>query len=140
MKETRVAVEGVLMAGHKSPAVEVLFDPATELRVHEAALWPGRRGVPVEVLLNGIRFRSAIVSRMRRYFVLVDESLARRAGARVGTRVKLTVWADGASSPASATVRQAKAGAAVSASGSSKVHRRARANGVPRKRRRATRR
>ena len=96
----RVAVEGVLTPGHKGAAVEVAFDPATEWGVGEVALWPGRRGFPVEVLLNGIRFRSAIVSRMRRRFVLVEESLARRAGSRIGARVKLTVWADhGAGAP-----------------------------------------
>ncbi len=90
----KVGVEGVLMAGHKGPAVEVPFDPAAEWGTQPAALWPGRRGYPVEVLLNGVRFRSAIVSRMRRFFVLVDESIARRAGSPIGKRVRLTVWAD----------------------------------------------
>src|SRR5215813_9277331 len=90
----RLAVEGVLTAGHKDLAVEVGFEPAREWGAEDVALWPGRHGYPVEVLLNGIRFRSAIVSRMGRRFVLVDESLARRAGSTVGKRVRLTVWAD----------------------------------------------
>jgi hypothetical protein len=90
----RVAVEGVLTAGHKDLAVEVGFEPAREWGAEDVALWPGRRGYPVEVLLNGVRFRSAIVSRMGRRFVLVDESLARRAGSSIGKRVRLTVWAD----------------------------------------------
>lgn len=92
----RIGFEGVLTGGHKGPAVEFPFDPETELGVPEVALRPGRRGFPVEVLLNGIRFRTEIVSRMGRYFVLIDESLARRAGSKIGSRVRLTVWADGA--------------------------------------------
>jgi hypothetical protein len=95
----RVGFEGVLTAGHKEPAVEFPFDPETELGAREVAL-AGRRGYPVEVLLNGVRFRSAIVSRMRRYFVLVDETLARRARSKIGTRVRLTVWADSAAADA----------------------------------------
>jgi hypothetical protein len=95
----KVGIEGVLRAGHKGLAVEVPFDPAAEWGTQQAALWPGRRGYPVEVLLNGVRFRSAIVSRMRRFFVLVDESIARRAGSRIGQSVRLTIWADGGFDP-----------------------------------------
>ena len=95
MKATeKVRVSGVLKAGHKGAAVEVSFDPAATWGVQETALWPGRRGFAVEVLLNGIRFRSAIVSRMRRFFVLVDESIARKAGLAVGKSVTLTLWPD----------------------------------------------
>jgi hypothetical protein len=88
----RITTDGVLLTGHKGAAVEVPFDPADEWGTREEALWPDRNGHPVEVALNGVRFRSAIVSRMRRFFVLVDESMARRAGATVGDQVKLTVW------------------------------------------------
>jgi hypothetical protein len=95
----KAAVEGVLIIGHKGLAVEVPFDPAAEWGAQQVALWPGRRGYPVEVLLNGVRFRSAIVSRMRRFFVLVDDSMARRAGSRVGEPVRLTIWSDGAYAP-----------------------------------------
>ena len=90
----RIAVDGKLTMGHKGPAVEVVFDPQAEWGIHQAVLWPGRRGYPVEVLLNGVRFRSAIVSRMRRFFVLVEESLVRRAGVRVGSSINLMVWPD----------------------------------------------
>jgi len=97
MKATeKIRVNGVLKAGHKGSAVEVPFDPAATWGITEAALWPGRRGFAVEVLLNGVRFRSAIVSRMRRFFVLVDESIARKAGSVVGKSVTLTVWPDAA--------------------------------------------
>ena len=98
-REQKAAVEGVLIIGHKGLAVEVPFDPAAEWGAQQVALWPGRRGYPVEVLLNGVRFRGAIVSRMRRFFVLVDDSMARRAGSRVGEQVRLTIWSDGAYAP-----------------------------------------
>lgn len=95
MKATeKVRVNGVLKAGHKGPAVEVPFDPADEWGVRQVALWPGRKGYRVEVLLNGVRFRSAVVSRLRRFFVLVDESIARKAGLAIGGSATLTVWPD----------------------------------------------
>ena len=96
MQAKRIRNDGVLLTGHKAPAVEILFDPEREWGIHEEPLAAGRRGYPVEVLLNGIRFRSVIVSRMRRLFVLVDEGMARRAGAAAGDTVRLTVWPDAA--------------------------------------------
>lgn len=92
MEMKRITTEGTLVGGHKGPAVEILFDPSREWGTEEVALEPGRRGHLVEVDLNGVRFRSAIVSRMSRLFVIVDEALARRAGAAVGDRVRVTVW------------------------------------------------
>src|SRR5262245_18971766 len=94
MDETRkVGVQDVLRDGHKGPAVEVPFNPEAEWGLHALELEPGRQGYPVEVLFNGSRFRSGIVPRMSRFFVLVDEKMARRAGAAIGRKVKLTVWA-----------------------------------------------
>jgi hypothetical protein len=84
----RRVIEGVLASGHKGTAVAIPFDPGAEWGTPEIALWPGRRGYPVEVLLGVIRFRSAIVCRMRPWFLLVDESLARRAGLSVGDIAK----------------------------------------------------
>src|SRR3954464_7645592 len=72
-----IRFDGVLLSGHKGPAVEVPFDPAEELGLSEVSIEPGRRGYPVEVLLGRTRFRSAIVSRNRRLFLLVDETLAK---------------------------------------------------------------
>jgi hypothetical protein len=109
MAETqKIRVEGVLTAGHEGPAVEVSFDPAVQWGAQPAPLWPGRHGYAVEVLLNGVRFRSAIVSRMSRLFVVVDESIARRAGSTVGQVVMLTVWADGGFEPKGAQCARSK--------------------------------
>jgi len=90
----RITIVGKLTMGHKGPAVEIAFDPQAEWGIEQVALGPGRRGYPIEVLLGGLRFRSAIVSRMRRFFVLVEAGFARRAGVEAGSSVKLTVWPD----------------------------------------------
>jgi uncharacterized protein DUF1905 len=92
MEMKRITTEGTLVGGHKGPAVEIQFDPSREWGTEEVALEAGRSGHLVEVDLNGVRFRSAIVSRMSRLFVVVDEALARRAGATVGDKVRVTVW------------------------------------------------
>jgi hypothetical protein len=88
----RITSDGVLQMGHKGPAIEVPFDPLDTWGAQAHPSSSGPEGYPVEVLLNGIRFRSAIVNRMSRHFVLVDEAMARRAEARVGEAVRLTVW------------------------------------------------
>jgi hypothetical protein len=86
-----IVVNGVLLTGHKGPAVEVPFDPARRWGTRQAPLRPGRHGFTVEVLLGGAPFESAIVSRMRRFFVLVPWSVARQVGLAVGDRVRLIV-------------------------------------------------
>ena len=72
------------MPGHKGVAVEVPFDPAEEWDVEIVRLWRGRKGYPVSGTLNGVRFESAVVRRMRRFFVLIEQPVAREAGARSG--------------------------------------------------------
>jgi Domain of unknown function (DUF1905) len=86
-----IVVNGVLLTGHKGPAVEVPFDPAPRWGTRQVPLRPGRRGFPVAVVLSGAPFESVIVSRMRRFFVLVPWSVARQVGLAVGDRVRLVV-------------------------------------------------
>ena len=90
-----VQVKGTLVDGHKGSAVEVAFDPADVWGVRPVALRPGRRGFPVNVELNGRKFSSAIVSRMKRFFVLIDPALARQAGLEIGEHVRLRVSSNG---------------------------------------------
>ena len=89
MKPDRFEAE--LQAGHKGAAVEVPFDPATRWSVEAVPLRRGRRGFPVEAVLDGVSFASAIVPRMRRHFLLVDDEVCARARARVGAMVEITV-------------------------------------------------
>jgi hypothetical protein len=59
--------------------------------VDAVPLWHGRRGFPVEAVLDGVPFASAIVPRMRRHFLLVDDEVCARAKARIGATVEITV-------------------------------------------------
>jgi Domain of unknown function (DUF1905) len=83
--------EAELLRGHKGAAVEVPFDPAAQWSLDPVPLWRGRRGFPVEAMLDGVSFASAIVPRMRRHFLLVDDQVRTRAKARIGAIVKVTV-------------------------------------------------
>jgi hypothetical protein len=83
--------QGELLQGHKGAAVEVPFDPSARWSVDAVPLWRGRRGFPVEAVLDGVPFASAIVPRMRRHFLLVDDEVCTRAKARIGSMVTITV-------------------------------------------------
>ena len=89
--KTGVVVKGVLQSGHKGPGVEVPFDPGKKWGARPVLLSPGRRGYAVVVLVNRREVASAIVSRMRRFFVLIPESLARQAGVGVGDHIRFVV-------------------------------------------------
>ena len=63
--------QATLMRGHKEDAVEVPFDPGKRWSLAQLKLRPGRRGFPVKATLNGVEFESAIVSRSKRFWLLV---------------------------------------------------------------------
>jgi hypothetical protein len=92
MRAKRDRFEAALLPGHKGAAVEIPFDPSARWAVEPVALWRGRRGFPVEAILDGVPFRSAIVPRMRRHFLLVDDDVCAKAKARIGAIVRITVW------------------------------------------------
>jgi len=114
-----IPFRGLLLSGHKGiTAVEVPFDPREEWRSAPVPLYRGRRGHPVFGRLNGRPFESAIVGRMRRFFVVVDARLAREAGLRVGDAADIVVWpAEPASEKAGRTspARRAARGGGLSA-------------------------
>lgn len=74
----------VLSSGHKGNAAEVPFDPAERWSVSAQPLWPGRRGFPVRATLDGNSFESAIVSRSRRFWLLVPAGISALAGISAG--------------------------------------------------------
>jgi hypothetical protein len=91
VKAKRDRFQAELLSGHKGAAVEVPFDPAARWGVEAVPLWRGRRGFPVEAVLDGVSFASAIVPRMRRHFLVVDDEVRARAKARIGAMVTITV-------------------------------------------------
>lgn len=77
--------KGTVLAGHKGLAVEVPFEPNTPAR----PLWPGRKGHPARGTVNGMKFESAVVPRVRRYWLLLDDELGLREGDEVNVSLEL---------------------------------------------------
>jgi hypothetical protein len=82
---------GTILEGHKGCAVEVPFDPADRLGTASAPLWRGRRGHRVQGTIRGIRFETAIVSRSKRFWMLVGDEQLEAARLRAGDRVAVAV-------------------------------------------------
>ena len=83
----------VVLAGHKGLAFEIPFDPAERWGVAPVALRPGRRGHPVRGTVDGRPFESAVVSRARRFFVLVSDAMQKEGKLRVGSSVRVSLSA-----------------------------------------------
>lgn len=71
--------------------MEVPFDPAATWAIAPMRLWRGRKGYPVLATLNRVSFEGFIVSRARKFFMLVDEDIKQEAGVAVGDIVAVTV-------------------------------------------------
>lgn len=82
---------GTILSGHKEDAVEVPFDPAMRWGKPERRLWPGRRGHFVRGKLNGIPFESAVVTRSRKFYVLLRDDIKAAAGVKLGDRVQMSL-------------------------------------------------
>ncbi len=81
----------VVLSGHKGLAFEVPFDPGSRWSVAPVALRPGRRGYRVRGTVNGKPFESAVVSRARRFFVLVTAEMEKSARLREGSSVRVSI-------------------------------------------------
>jgi hypothetical protein len=90
-KMKKVEFKAALLPGHKGAAVEIPFDPAKQWAIATRPLWPGRRGHTVRGELNGVSFGSCIVPRSRKFWMLVDEEVQKKAGVTVGDTVRVTV-------------------------------------------------
>ena len=83
--------KAALQAGHQEDAVELPFDPAAAWGIAPVRLWRGRKGHRVQATLNGISFAGFIVSRQRKFYMLVDEDIKEATGVEVGDVVTVTV-------------------------------------------------
>jgi ribosomal protein L21E len=89
-KQKRFKAE--VLSGHKDDAVEVPFDPSADWGLPPQALWRGRRGHVVQGTLNGFAFAETfVVSRARKFYLLLDRDLKQAAGIAVGDSVNLTL-------------------------------------------------
>jgi hypothetical protein len=89
MKNRKFKAE--VLPGHKENALEVPFDPTKLWGIEPRPLWRGRRGHLVQGRLNGCDFESFIVPRSKRFYMLIDEELERKAGVTVGDIVEVAV-------------------------------------------------
>ena len=90
-RSTREKFEAELLLGHKEAAIEVPFDPAKRWAIPARQLWPGRHGHTVRAGLNGVNFGSVIVPRSRKFWMLVDEEVQKKARVSVGDTLRVTV-------------------------------------------------
>ena len=89
MKKKKFKAE--VLSGHKEDAVEVPFDPAKEWGIPAGPLWRGRRGHFVNARVNGFAFESAIVSRQKKFYLLIDAQAKKSAGVSEQAMVQVAV-------------------------------------------------
>ena len=90
MKQRRFKAK--VLSGHKDDsAVEVPFDPAWAWGIDPKPLWRGRKGYEVKGKLNGCAFEGFIVPRSKKFWMLIDERLTRKAKVSVGDVVNVSV-------------------------------------------------
>jgi predicted DNA-binding protein (MmcQ/YjbR family) len=80
-----------LLAGHKGAAFEVPFDPAERWEIPPEKLRAGRNGHRVAGKVNGVTFESAIVPRMRRFWLEIDDDLRKEAKLEIGAPAKIAI-------------------------------------------------
>ena len=80
-----------LRDGHKERAAEVPFDPRARWAIGAEAPWPGQRGFRVRARLNDTVFETAIVSRSRKFWLLVPADIAQSPAVSVGESACLDV-------------------------------------------------
>jgi hypothetical protein len=84
---------GIVYGGHKGWAVEVPFDPAKKFGVEKARLRPGRFGHRVRGTVNRVEFESAIVPRMKRFWLELDAATVKRAKLAAGDTAVIAITA-----------------------------------------------
>ena len=83
--------KGEVLAGHKACAVEVPFDPARKFGIEKARLRPGRFGHRVKGTVNGVAFESAVVPRMKRFWLELDAATLKRTKLQVGDTASIAL-------------------------------------------------
>ena len=87
----RKAFKAEVLRGHKAVAVEVPFDPTWTWGIDPKPLWRGRKGHEVKGRLNGCEFKSFVVPRSMKFWMLVDEELKRKTKIVVGDVVRVSI-------------------------------------------------
>ena len=91
--------DGVILTGYKQDAVEVPFDSSERWSITAQPLWPGRRGYAVTGKLNSRVFESFIVSRSRKFWLLLPTVVKDQAGVASGDNVHLEIAPNDSNKP-----------------------------------------
>jgi hypothetical protein len=86
--------QGTVLSGHKAQcAVEVPFDPGVEWGLAFGPVFPGRNGYRVRASLGAGWFESAVVPRMKRWWLLIEAGRLDAVGVGVGQAVTVRMEA-----------------------------------------------
>src|SRR4051812_28887097 len=80
-----------LLGGHKGAAFEVPFDPEERWEIPPEKLRPGRNGHRVAGKVNGVAFESAVVPRLRRFWLEIADEVRKQARLEIGAPAKITI-------------------------------------------------
>jgi predicted DNA-binding protein (MmcQ/YjbR family) len=80
-----------LLEGHKGAAFEVPFDPAKRWKIPPERLRAGRNGHRVAGVINGVGFQSAVVPRLRRFWLEIEDDLRKDAKLAIGRSATITI-------------------------------------------------
>jgi len=76
-----------VLAGHKENAVEVPFDPCVLWGSKPVQIRPERRGYAVVGEVNGYRFKSHVVARSKKFWLLLQARVVAEAKTRAGETI-----------------------------------------------------
>ena len=88
---TSTSFTSTVRSGHKEDAIEVPFSPLDKWSLPPQPIGPRRLGYPVQGTVQGVTFQSYIVSRSKRFWLLLDPALEEAAGIAVGSVVQVVL-------------------------------------------------
>jgi len=80
-----------LLEGHKGAAFEVPFDPEERWEMPPEKLRAGRNGHRVAAKVNGVAFESAVVPRLRRFWLEIADDVRKQARLEIGAAAKIAI-------------------------------------------------
>ena len=84
-------LHATIVSGHKENALEVRFDPAQVWNIQAQPVVRGRRGFAVRAQINGTTFDSFVVTRSKKFWLLLPGDVTESAGVRCGDEVLVTL-------------------------------------------------
>lgn len=86
---------GVVQAGHKERAVEVPFSPSEVWGREPEQFAPGRKDVAVRGRIHGVEFKSHVVQRSGKHWLLLPPEVEQASGVQAGVEVSVSLGVAG---------------------------------------------